>query len=604
MNNVASGLGLFGDCTHALPQELWDRILNGADAQGRPFFDVRYRCLARMVCSRWHATVSTPSETDALHIIAASPRGRRFCCGDVSVHAQRTAVAPAYASTAADLFAMTAHRGALAVGAVHSILCPGGECHRTILLAAMAASGVDDHFDYVLSIIGKDAPCVDLGREGKCPRTDASFLQRAAYIACVERGYVRGAEALASAMTERQWAFVLGDIIEADRAIALGTALVQVSRRCKPWDNKSPTDNNAHINASMMAHAAWSAISEYGTLSTTQTILCIQKADVTSPLDVGGRLRRALKSQWHSKEWLRGVVRCDRRGVIEAHTHLIERMATTLEYAVECGQLGLAKWLGDLHRKRGGTGICGIAPADVAAQIRSHWGDNADDGWCWWLASYGYGPTDDDTRRILGRDRWKGPRCAPFDYIERWPQQSALADGGDCVISVLCADPPRFEWSVRERAMRTLAPFMLPRATPIPNGLWSQAVARVTARIIKMRPRANDTLAALLWLCRKARRWGLVGNIDPMQFDDAHPSARLCNLSDIAPEADIWSVWVGTVSPLPSPVVNAAWASCDPPTDLASAIPTKRLLRLLCDHGLAVPIPSQAGQTDAAAAAP
>ncbi|AVK76605.1 hypothetical protein pneo_cds_998 [Pandoravirus neocaledonia] len=587
MDGVASGPHFSSDAARALPQELWDRILNGADASGRLFLGARFRCLAQMVCARWHAIISTPSEADAARIIAASPRGRRF--RDRHIDARRPAVAPIYASTAADLLALSEQRPVLALDAMCKVLYPDTRRDCAILLVAMAASGVDDYFDHVLSVIGENESCAESDSDGAARRLDASLLQHAVYIACVERGYARGAEALASSMTEGQWDSVLCDIVEADRPILLATALVHIGRRCKSRRDESAAANGTRLNVAMMAQSVWGAISRHGTLSTTRTVLDIQNGDGTSPFDVGKALRYYLDSEWHSKEWLRDAVRHGRMGVIEAHGGSVALMGMALEYAVDDGRLDLAQQLTDHHRNRGGTGLCGLTPADVAAKIKLRWRDDVDDGWCLWLASYGYGPTDDDARRILGRDRRRGPRNAPLDYIKSWPWQSALVDDGEHVINLLCADPPRFEWSLRERAMCTLAPYMLPRSTPIPNGLWSQAVARTTARIIKKCPRAGDTSAALLWLCRKARRWGLLKRLNGAQLGDA-PSDPIRSLVDIPPEPDIWSRWVGAVSPLSAIVVDTARASCSPPTDLSISTTIECLLQLLDDNGLAAPM--------------
>ncbi|AVK76397.1 hypothetical protein pneo_cds_790 [Pandoravirus neocaledonia] len=151
--------------------------------------------------------------------------------------------------------------------------------------------------------------------------------------------------------------------------------------------------------------------------------------------------------------------------------------------------------------------------------------------------------------------------------------------------------------------MCTLAPYMLPGSTPIPNGLWSQAVDHVTARIIKRCPRATDTSTALLWLCRKARRWGLLERLNGAQLGDT-PSDPIRSLVDIPHESDIWSPWVGAISPLPPSVVDAARASCDPPTDPSVAVLVHTLLQLLCDCGLAAPTSSLTDQPKASAAAP
>ncbi|AVK76396.1 hypothetical protein pneo_cds_789 [Pandoravirus neocaledonia] len=253
MDDVASGPHFSSDHTHVLPQEAWDRILNGADVDGRQFLDVRFRCLARMVCARWHAIISTPSEADTARIIAASPRGRRF--RDHHIDARRPAVAPIYASTAADLLALSVQRPVLALDAMREVLCPDTRRDRTIMLVAMAASGVDAYFDRVLSVIGENESCAESDSEGPARRLDASLLRHAVYIACVERGYARGAEALASSMTERQWDSVLCDIVEADRPILLATALVHIGRRCKSRHDESAVANGTRLNVSMMAQS-------------------------------------------------------------------------------------------------------------------------------------------------------------------------------------------------------------------------------------------------------------------------------------------------------------------------------------------------------------
>ncbi|AJF97288.1 F-box domain protein [Pandoravirus inopinatum] len=585
-----NGFGSCSDHADVLPPELWDRILNGVDRRGRPLLDPRFRCMARMTCSRWRAVTSATSKADRVRIASTVSRGRDFCGHKPETGKPTDRVV--YASAVADIFARSGQAPDLALSTVCRALRPDNPRDHAITLAAMAASGVGDYFQHVLALVAGDAPCVDpthVGCTGRASCVDGGRLRRAIYIACLHRGCVYEEGQVEALVTELELLMCVGDIIRADRPHSLGAVLVHLGCRCASHD---PTSLHNDVRPRETAMGVWDALANWGTLSTTRVVLAIQRG--TSFFDVGAVLRRYLVGVWRYGHWVKEVVRCGRREVIEAHDGSAGmHMAEALREAINMDRLSMAQWLAAHHRQHGGTGICGMAPEKVRTLLADCMGGKST-AWWRWLVAYGCDPTDDDARPILARS-WCRDADA-LDFIDLRTRQSALTDGGKHVVDLLCADPPRLAWSVRERTMRTLAPHMPVGSAPVSNGLWQQAMVQVTERIVKAHPRASDVSASLLWLCRKAHRWGLLDDALALSAicagvtaDDLdHPRALLAHVPS---EPEVWSVWVGKVTPLPVPVVAVARTFCGPPTDREVVATISGLLRLLDEAGLVSLLP-------------
>ncbi|AGO85277.1 F-box domain containing protein [Pandoravirus salinus] len=213
-----------------LSHELWDHILNGADPNGRALLDPRFRFAARMTCRLWHAVVSSPSEADRRRIVATlsamlvdPPRITAEATGRMAIGAA------VCASAMADLFAASDDDSALET--LTARLAPSTDIAvwRWRLVDAMAASGVDRHFDRALALPDRESVrvCVATGERA----VDSYSALPAYYRMCIHRHYVRGADVLANLLSLDDLRDAATVAILHDRPSSLMIILAHICRR-------------------------------------------------------------------------------------------------------------------------------------------------------------------------------------------------------------------------------------------------------------------------------------------------------------------------------------------------------------------------------------
>ncbi|AGO85278.1 hypothetical protein psal_cds_1069 [Pandoravirus salinus] len=238
--------------------------------------------------------------------------------------------------------------------------------------------------------------------------------------------------------------------------------------------------------------------------------------DIEQDPHVHDTLKAALVDGWRDNRrvLLFDAIRLRNHAVVKALPRDAYDAKTVLGAALDSGNLPFARWLIEHHRDenpRADT-LCGMSTAEAARSALRY--DSSDHHWWYsWLASCGCEPVASGVARILGQSP-----AVPSDnhdvarFVEAWPRQSAAFDNGRFVVDLVCAQPPRIGWGARERIAEAVAPHAPDVSALLVDGMWRQAISQFDGLIRDVRD-ADGALSiskALVWLCRKARRWGLL----------------------------------------------------------------------------------------------
>jgi hypothetical protein len=511
----------------ALSRELWDYILNGADHRGRALLDPRFRFAVRMTCRLWRVVVSSPSEVDRRRIVTAISATVIDSSDVTSDTTGRMATGTVVCLSAmADVFAASENDSVLETLAIQLAPSTDVAVWRWRLIDAMAASGVDRHLDCALALADRESVQVCL-KTGE--RVVHSYSAMPAYYRmCVYHGCARGADTLAGLLTLQDLCNAATDAARHDRPPSLMTILAHICRHSQRVRGSPPPGNprggiSPAPGLDMLASDIWHAVMRHKATATMATLFAVGQDP-----RVDDALKTALIDGWRdNRMWLiMGVIQVRDYAMVKALPHGAYDASTLLRVAFTHGDPTLVRWLIERHcdaSQNTGT-LCGLSTTEVT-HLALRW-DSADHHWWYsWLASWGCEPAASDVARMLGRSpAVPGDNHDSARFVEAWPRQSVAIDDGSLVMALVCVHPARVGWGVRERIVEAVSPYAPSVSALLIDGMWRQAIFQFDRLIRDVRDSdgALPVSKALIWLCRKARRWGLLSerSISAFKIDD------------------------------------------------------------------------------------
>ncbi|AVK76674.1 hypothetical protein pneo_cds_1067 [Pandoravirus neocaledonia] len=334
---------------------------------------------------------------------------------------------------------------------------------------------------------------------------------------CTRRQYVRGADMLADLLSLDDLRDAATDAIRHDRPSSLMTTLAHICRRHSQRAQGLPPSGDPRGGISprpyydKLALDIWRRVMRHNTTATMAAVFAVKQDP-----HVRDTLKTALIHEWRGncRVLIFDALRLKNHAVVKALPRDAYDAKTVLGAALDSGDLPFARWLIEHHYDENQITdtLCGMSiPEATRSALRydssnHHW-------WYSWLASCGCEPAASDVARILDQSpAIPGDNHDMARFVEAWPRQSTAFDGGRFVVALVCAQHPRIGWGARERIAEAVAPHAPDISALLVDGMWRQAISQFDRLIRKVRD-PNDALSisnALVWLCRKARRWGLL----------------------------------------------------------------------------------------------